>query len=349
MNYQLLGNSGLRVSELCLGTMTFGTESGWGADKQTSRQMYDLYRQAGGNFVDTANFYTRGTSEQYVGEFMQGHRDQIVLATKYTDAVPGTDPNAGGNQRKNMMQSVEASLKRLKTDYIDLYWVHAWDFFTPVEEIMRGLDDLVGQGKILYVGVSDAPAWAVAEANVLASLRGWTPFTALQMEYNLAQRTPERELLPLARMRNLSVLAWSPLAGGLLTGKYSHPDGNGASANGPAGQTSRGTALTEQQLPIAQTVQSVATRIGCEPSQVALRWLLDQNIIPILGGTKVEQIERNLASLKLRLTAEQTEQLNTVSRIELGFPHEMLVSTRHYTYGGQYERIKTDRKRFQAA
>ena len=344
MKYQLLGNSGLRVSEVCLGTMTFGTETGWGADQAVSRQMYALFRDAGGNFVDTANFYTNGSSEQFLGEFIRGHRQQVVLATKYTDAAPGSDPNAGGNQRKNMVQSVEASLKRLKTDYIDLYWVHSWDFFTPVEEIMRGLDDLVRQGKILYVGVSDAPAWAVAEANMLASLRGWTPFVGLQIEYNLAQRTPERELLPLAHARNLSVLAWSPLAGGLLTGKYGSHQANGSNGGAKAGQTSRGTELTARNLAIAQAVQSVADAVGGEPSQVALRWLLDRGIIPILGGTKVPQIENNLKSLDLTLTAAQTGQLNEASRIELGFPHDFLTQTRGYTFGGQFDNITTVKK-----
>src|SRR6478672_8922059 len=220
MQYRLLGNSGLRVSEAALGAMTFGDDWGWGAAKDESRKVYDAFREAGGNFIDTANSYTKGTSESFLGEFMKDHRQSMVLATKYSTAAAGTDPNAGGNHRKNMMQAVEASLRRLQTDYIDLYWVHIWDQMTPVEEVMRGLDDLVRQGKILYAGISDAPAWWIAQANTLAELRGWSAFIGLQVEYSLIERTVERELIPMAKALNIGVTAWSPLAGGVLTGKY---------------------------------------------------------------------------------------------------------------------------------
>src|SRR5580658_8656393 len=220
MNYRLLGHSGLRVSEICLGTMTFGEDWGWGASREEARKLYDAFREAGGNFIDTANVYTNGASERLLGEFMAGHRESVVRATKYTNAAPGTDPNAAGNHRKSMMQSVEASLKRLGTDYIDLYWVHAWDQITPVEEVMRGLDDLIRQGKVLYVGISDAPAWWIAQANTLAHLRGWSPFAGLQIEYSLIERTVERELIPMAKALNIGVTAWSPLGNGVLTGKY---------------------------------------------------------------------------------------------------------------------------------
>ena len=223
MRYKLLGNSGLRVSELCLGTMTFGEDWGWGASKEDSRALFDAYREAGGNFIDTANFYTGGTSERFVGEFIASERDRFVVATKYTLTMRPGDPNASGNHRKNMIQSVEASLRRLGTDYIDLYWLHAWDYLTPVEEVMRGLDDLVRAGKVLYVGVSDTPAWIVSQANTLAALRGWTPFVGLQIEYSLIERTVERELLPMAEAFGLTILAWSPLGSGVLTGKYLHP------------------------------------------------------------------------------------------------------------------------------
>ena len=225
MRYKLLGKSGLRVSELCLGTMTFGEDWGWGSSKDESRKVYDAFLEEGGNFIDTANVYTNGTSEQLLGEFMTGHRDRIVLATKYTNAGPGKDPNAAGNHRKSMMQAVEASLKRLKADYIDLYWLHIWDQITPIEEVMRAFDDLVRQGKILYAGVSDMPAWIVAKANTLAELRGWTSFVGLQIEYSLIERTPERDLLPMAADLGLGVTAWSPLAGGILTGKQLEPGG----------------------------------------------------------------------------------------------------------------------------
>jgi aryl-alcohol dehydrogenase-like predicted oxidoreductase len=209
MNYRLLGKSGLRVSEFCLGTMTFGDDWGWGSSKDDARKIYDAFREVGGNFIDTANIYTKGTSESFLGEFLKGHRESVVLATKYTNAAPGTDPNAAGNHRKNMVQAVEASLKRLQTDYVDLYWVHIWDQITPVEEVMRALDDLVRQGKVLYVGISDAPAWWIAQANTLATLRGWSPFVGLQI--HAARKTVKEsetnfllQILDLARERGLS-------------------------------------------------------------------------------------------------------------------------------------------------
>src|ERR1700723_455622 len=237
MRYKLLGNSGLRVSELCLGTMTFGEDWGWGASPEESRKVYDTFLEAGGNFIDTANVYTNGTSEKLLGEFMAGHRERIVLATKYTNAAPGTDPNAAGNHRKSMVQALEASLKRLKTDYIDLYWLHIWDPITPIEEVMRAFDDLVRQGKILYAGVSDMPAWVVAKANTLADFRGWTPFVGLQIEYSLIERTPERELLPMAADLGLGVTAWSPLAGGGVDGEKNEERGGGDTPpSGPAAE-----------------------------------------------------------------------------------------------------------------
>src|SRR5262249_824772 len=229
MKYRLLGNSGLRVSEMALGTMTFGEDWGWGTAKDEAQKVYNAFREAGGNFIDTANLYTNGSSESFLGEFMKGHRESIVLATKYTNAAPGTDPNAAGNQRTNMMQAVEASLKSLKTSYIDLYWVHIWDQLTPVEEGMRGLDDLVRQARGRYVGSSDGPAWWIAQANTLAMLRGWSPFIGLQIEYSLIERTVERELVPMAKALTLGVTAWSPLSGGVLTGKY---HGQGSAENG---------------------------------------------------------------------------------------------------------------------
>src|SRR5246127_4079980 len=225
MKYRLLGKSGLRVSEAALGTMTFGDEWGWGSPEAEARKVYETYRAAGGNFLDTANFYTSGTSEKFVGEFIKGHRESVVLATKYSNAAPGNDPNAAGNHRKSMMQALEASLKRLQTDYIDLYWVHIWDGITPVEEVMRGLDDLVRQGKVLYIGISDAPARWIVQANTLTELRGWTQFIGLQIEYSLIERTVERVLIPISKALNVGVVAWSPLAGGVLTGKY-HGEGN---------------------------------------------------------------------------------------------------------------------------
>src|SRR6266516_2366664 len=229
MKYRLLGNSGLRVSEAALGTMTFGEDWGWGTAKEEAKRVYDAFRDAGGNFIDTANIYTNGSSESFLIEFIQGHRQGVVLATKYTNSATTSDPNGAGNHRKNMVQAVEASLKRLQTDYIDLYWVHIWDQITPVEEVMRGLDDLVRQGKVLYVGISDAPAWWIAQANTLAHLRGWSPFVGLQIEYSLIERTVERELIPMAEALSLGVTAWSHLSSGVLTGKY---HGHGSAESG---------------------------------------------------------------------------------------------------------------------
>src|SRR5246500_5602001 len=261
MKYRLLGKSGLRVSEVALGTMTFGDEWGWGSPKAEAQKVYETYREAGGNFMDTANFYTGGTSEKFLGEFMQGHRESVVLATKYSNAAPGNDPSAAGNHRKNMMQAVEASLKRLQTDYIDLYWVHIWDGITPVEEVMRGLDDLVRQGKVLYVGISDAPAWWVAQANTLATLRGWSPFVGLQIEYSLVERSVERELIPLAQALDLGVTAWSPLSSGVLTGKY---HGHGSAEGSRMSSDMMKEFMPEEQRAkrIVAAVKAVANEVG---------------------------------------------------------------------------------------
>jgi aryl-alcohol dehydrogenase-like predicted oxidoreductase len=324
MKYRLLGNSGLRVSEAALGTMTFGDDWGWGAAKDEAHKVYDAFRDAGGNFIDTANFYTNGTSESFLGEFMKGHRESIVLATKYTNAAPGKDPNAAGNQRKNMFQAVNASLKRLGTDYIDLYWVHIWDQLTPVEEVVRGLDDLVRQGKVLYVGISDAPAWWVAQANTLAQLRGWSPFVGLQIEYNLIERTVERELIPMAKALNLGVTAWSPLAKGLLTGKY---HGHGANEGGRLANERMKEFMPEQQRAerIVSAVSTVSDQVGRSMAQVALAWLRHRPIpvIPIIGARKLTQLQDNLASLDLELSADHLKALDEASAIELGFPYDI--------------------------
>ena len=340
MRYRLLGNSGLRVSEAALGTMTFGEDWGWGAAKDESRKVYEAFREVGGNFVDTANLYTNGTSESFLGEFMQGHRHSIVMATKYTNAVPGTDPNAAGNHRKSMMQAVEASLKRLGTDYIDLYWVHVWDQITPVEEVMRGLDDLVRQGKVLYVGISDAPAWWIAQANTLAHLRGWSPFIGLQIEYSLIERTVERELIPMAKALNLGLTAWAPLSNGVLTGKY---HGHGSSEPGRMSSDMLKGFMPEQQRTdrIVAAVKTVSDEIGHSMAQVALAWLRYRAVpvIPIIGARKLSQLQDNLASFDLTLSADQLKTLDEASRIELGFPHDLYPKSRTFTYGGLRDQI----------
>jgi aryl-alcohol dehydrogenase-like predicted oxidoreductase len=342
MQYRLLGNSGLRVSEAALGTMTFGEEWGWGSPRDEARKVYDAFREAGGNFIDTANFYTNGTSESFIGEFTKDHRQSVVLATKYSNAAPGTDPNAAGNQRKNMMQAAEASLKRLHTDYIDLYWVHIWDQITPVEEVMRGLDDLVRAGKVLYVGISDAPAWWIAQANTLAHLRGWSPFIGLQIEYNLIERTVERELVPMAKALNLGLTAWSPLARGMLTGKY---HGHGSSEQGRMNNDAMKGLMPEKQRTerIVAALKTVSDETGRSMAQIALAWLRYRPVpvIPIIGARKLSQLQDNLASLEPTLSADQLRTLDEASRIELGFPYSIyaLESARSTMYGGLRDQI----------
>ena len=342
MKYRLFGKSGLRVSEAALGTMTFGQERGWGAPKDESRKVYDAFREAGGNFIDTANIYTDGTSESFLGEFLEGRRDSVVLATKYSNAAPGNDPNAAGNHRKSMMQAVEASLKRLRADYIDLYWVHIWDAITPVEEVMRGLDDLVRQGKVLYVGISDVPAWWIAQANTLADLRGWSRFIGLQIPYNLIERTVERELIPMAKALDIGVTAWSPLSNGVLTGKY---HGHGGSELGRMNSETMKTFMPEQQRAarIVAAVKIVSEQTGCSMAQVALAWLRYRPVpvIPIIGARKLTQLQDNLASFDLELSAEHLKSLEEASRVELGFPQDLyaIKAVGAIRYGGMRDRI----------
>jgi aryl-alcohol dehydrogenase-like predicted oxidoreductase len=348
MHYRLLGNSGLRVSELCLGTMTFGEDWGWGASKHEAKRIFDAFLAAGGNFIDTANHYTNGTSERFLGEFIQSERDHVVVATKYTLVMEQGKVNSAGNQRKNLVQSIHGSLKRLHTDFIDVLWVHAWDFMTPVAEVMRALDDVIRAGHVLYVGVSDTPAWVVAQANMLADLRGWSPFVGLQMPYSLIQRTVERELLPMAHALGLCVLAWSPLGMGVLTGKYNR-------SASPSETPRFGTAedagknefnsqfVNERSLQIAAEVVAIAKQIGRSPSQVALAWLRQQPgiIIPIVGARTLSQVEDNLRCLEVTLDSAQLQRLDDLSRIALGFPHNFLhsASVREVVYGGCYDKI----------
>ena len=341
MRYKLLGRSGLRVSEVALGTMTFGEEWGWGSSKAESKRVFDAYAKGGGNFIDTANRYTEGTSERYVGEFVGKDREHFVLATKFTLWMRRDDPNFCGNHRKNMVQALEASLKRLNTDRIDLYWLHAWDFTTPVEEVMRALDDLVRAGKVLYVGISDTPAWIVSQANTLASLRGWTPFTALQIQYSLVERTPERDLLPMAKALDIAVTPWGILGSGVLSGKFNQkkkPDGTRAKEFG---------SVTPRNLAIAQEVMRVAGEIGATPSQVAIAWLRRRPgvIIPILGARTLAQLKDNMNALDHALSEELVTRLDEVSRIELGFPHEFTRDdfTRDIMFGGTQDLIDNHR------
>jgi aryl-alcohol dehydrogenase-like predicted oxidoreductase len=321
MEYKLLGKSGLRVSDIALGTMTFGDRWGWGADKTESRKIFNAYVEAGGNLIDTANQYTGGDSEEFLGEFIASEREKFVIATKYSLTMNPRDPNGGGNHRKNLVQSLDASLKRLKTDYIDMYWLHAWDFMTPVEEVMRALDDQVRAGKILYIGISDTPAWIVAKANTMAELRGWTPFTGLQVSYSLVQREAERELIPMAKALDIGVTAWSPLGGGVLSGKY-----KGGRPEDSKRVDFIGESLSERNRSILETVESIAQEIGRTPAQVALNWIRQQEgtPIPIIGARTEKQIKDNLNCLTFELTPEQMDLLTKASSIPLGFPHDFL-------------------------
>ena len=328
MRYKLFGHSGLRVSELCLGTMTFNPDPGFGVDEAQSRKIFDAYMEAGGNFIDTANLYGRGVSESMLGDFIAGERERIVLATKYSNNMVSDDPNAGGNHRKNLVQSVDASLKRLKTEYIDLYWVHIWDYTTGVEDVMRALDDLVRAGKVLHVASSNMPAWLVSQGNTIARMRGWTPFSGLQLHYNLVERTCESEFLPMAKQQDMAITPWSPLAGGLLTGKFNR-DADESLREGSRIASNRWGDLSETKLNIAEAVSAVAKEIGRSPSQVALNWLRQNKlstVIPIIGATKVEQVKDNLGCLEFELSDEHIDRLDEVSAPPPTYPASLLAS-----------------------
>ena len=337
MKYKLLGRSGLKVSELCLGTMGFGTEGGWGADEETSFEIMDKFAKAGGNFVDTANIYKLGTSEKIIGDYISNHdRDYFVLATKYTLKDNITNPNASGNNRKNMMRSVEDSLKRLKTDFIDILYLHIWDDITPIEEVLRAMDDLIRQGKVNYAAISDTPAWVVSKGNTLAELMGWSQFVALQVEYSLIARTPERELIPMAKHFGITVTPWAPLGGGVLTGKY---------LRGEQGRIKpESKRLDERSTKIAGAVVAIAHEIGTSPGNVALKWTASKGFscIPIIGATKPGQLEDNLKMVDVILSEEHIEKLNAISKIELGFPGDFFneEAVRLNSFGGFYDKVE---------
>lgn len=337
MKYKLLGRSGLKVSELCLGTMGFGTEAGWGADKETSFGIMEAFGNAGGNFMDTANIYKLGTSERIIGDFITGRdRDYWVIATKYSLKDNETNPNASGNNRKNMMRSVEQSLKRLKTDFIDVLYLHIWDDLTPIDEILRGLDDLIKQGKVNYAAISDTPAWMVSKGNTMAELMGWSQFVALQVEYSLLQRTPERDLLPMAKHFGMTVTPWAPLAGGALTGKY---------LRGDKGRIKEGSnRLNENSQHITKEVVAIADKLGVQASHVALKWTMQQGVsaIPIVGATKLGQLEENLKTIQVQLSEEDMQRLNEVSKIDLGFPGNFFreEGVKQNNFGGFFDRIE---------
>lgn len=325
-SYTTLGRSGLRVSPLCLGTMTFGTDRG--VDEKTCRAMFDHFVDAGGNFIDTADNYTNGQAEELLGRFIAERqlRDRIVLATKYTFNAEEGNPNAGGNGRKNLFRALDASLRRLKTDYIDLYYLHVWDLVTPAEEVLSSLNDLVRAGKIRYFGLSDCPAWYVARMQTLAEKEGKERIVTLQHEYSLVERSIEREHFPAARELGLGMCPWSPLAGGLLTGKYRR-DGDGGKGegrlNGPHQLFSR---FTERNWEIVNALVEVAKELGKPAGQVALNWVATQDAVTstILGASKLDQLKDNLAAVEFELPAELRSRLDEASALPWIHPFKML-------------------------
>ncbi len=322
--YVTLGRSGLRVSPFCLGTMTFGIDWGWGADEGISQMIFSRYLEEGGNFVDTADMYTNGRSEELVGKFIKDAkvRDQVVLATKFTfNAQPG-NPNAGGNGRKNIYRAMEGSLRRLQTDYIDLYWMHAWDMITPVEEVLSSLDALVKAGKVRYIGFSDVPAWYVARAQTLAEQQGRERIAALQLEYSLVERNIEREHVPAALELGIAICPWSPLAGGFLSGKYKR-EGQSASAEGRLDiQRAAGTTIferaTERNWKVLDVLLDVSKKINRPPAEVALNWAATQPGVTstIIGATKLAQLEGNLSSLDFTIPAELRARLDKAGELD---------------------------------
>jgi aryl-alcohol dehydrogenase-like predicted oxidoreductase len=335
-HYVTLGRSGLRVSPLCLGTMTFGEEWGWGASAEDSAAILDRYIEAGGNFIDTANIYTKGHSEQIIGDHLGRHparRERAVIATKFFGNLYPGDPNAGGAGRKAIIAACEHSLRRLQTDYIDLYWMHAWDHHTPIDETMRALDDLVRAGKVRYVGFSDTPAWKVAEAQMLARIRGWVPVIALQIEYSLIERTVEGELMPMAREMGLGVTPWSPLKSGVLSGKFTRANAGQLESNRGAWAMS---ALTERAYQIIDVLIAVADEVNATPAQVALAWVQARPGVAstIIGARTLAQLEDNLGALGVRLTPEQEARLAEVSKPTLNFPADFLAGVRNVKQGG---------------
>ncbi len=344
MRYKILGKSGLRVSELALGTMTFGEEWGFGASREESKRQFDTFAERGGNFIDSAINYNNGSSEKLVGEFIAADRAHFVVATKYSLSTRPDDPNAGGNQRKNMVQSIETSLKRLGTDYVDLYWVHLHDPFTPIEETMRALDDLVRAGKVLYVGISDSPAWVVAQANTLAELRGWTRFVGLQVPWSLIERDVERELVPMARALDLAITPWGVLGAGFLSGKYA--SGKAPEDTRRAGWTAN--RLTEKNHAIAAEAQKIAGEIERSAVQVAIAWVRQKApcVVPIIGARKHDQLLDNLNAESLTLSDEHMKRLDAVSAITMGFPHDFLTSDqiRGIAYGKTFGLIDDHHK-----
>ncbi|MFA7584749.1 MAG: aldo/keto reductase [Novosphingobium sp.] len=323
--------------------MTFGTAWGWGCDEAGCRSQLDMFVDHGGNFIDTSNLYGSGQAEEILGRIIPpAQRDRVVLGTKYTDNLPGEQAhaNCAGNQRKNMVHSLESSLKRLNTDYVDILYIHTWDFTTRPEEVLRALDDLIRQGKVLYAGISDAPAWVISRCNELADRMGWSPFVVNQFEYSLVERTPDREILPMSQALDIGMVAWSPLGGGILTGKYTARKGTGGSRRM---DTVPYKALSDRNLSIARALDAVAQEIGCTPSQAALKWMMQKRIIPVIGASSADQLKTNLAALNVELSDDHAGQLEAASAIEMGFPHDFFQSAKGFVYAGMFDRIERHR------
>jgi aryl-alcohol dehydrogenase-like predicted oxidoreductase len=336
MPCRILGRTGIRVSQAFLGSMTFGEQGGVGAPPDECRRMVDAYEAAGGNVIDTASNYRGGASEEIVGEVLDGRRERFVLATKYTVSRDADDPNAAGNHRKNLVASLETSLRRLRTDHVDLLFVHIWDRHTPIEETMRALEDVVRAGKALTIGVSDTPAWVVARANTIAEWRGWTPFACLQVPYSLLQRDIERDLLPMATSFGMTVAAWSPLANGVLSGKFTH----GAAATGPTRVDP--SALGKHEHAVARAVQEVADELGATAAQVAIAWTLARSplVHPIIGARRLAQLEDNLGAVALVLPDEAIDRLESVTGFQRGFPSDFIDETAAWVFGAANSRLE---------
>jgi aryl-alcohol dehydrogenase-like predicted oxidoreductase len=335
-HYVTLGRSGLRVSPMCLGTMTFGEDWGWGSPVAESEAIIAAFFDRGGNFVDTANAYTRGHSETIIGDFLArtpGRRDRVVIATKFLSNLYPGDPNGGGAGRKSIHAACEQSLRRLKTDYIDLYWMHCWDQHTPIEETMRALDDLVRAGKVRYVGFSDTPAWKVAQAQTRALCEGWSPLIAIQIEYSLIERTVEGELIPMALELGLGLTPWSPLRGGALSGKYTRENAGNLKADRGDRVTSF---LTDRTYTIVDELIRIAGELGASPASVALAWVQSRPGVAstIIGARRMDQLEQNLAGVDVLLTPAHIASLDAVSEPTLNFPAGMLKAVPMFAHGG---------------
>jgi len=335
-DYVTLGHSGLRVSPFCLGAMTFGDDWGWGSSVAESETIIARFLERGGNFIDTANVYTKGHSEAIIGDYIGHHRarrDRVVIATKFFGNLYNGDPNGGGASRKAIAASCEESLRRLRTDYIDLYWMHSWDKFTPIEETLRALDDLVQAGKVRYIGFSDTPAWKVAQAQTIAQFRGWTPLIALQVEYSLIERTIEGELIPAAIELGLGVTPWSPLRGGALSGKYTR-------ANARTMKADRGERVTqfldERTFAIIDELLQVARTHNTTAAAVALAWVQRRPGVAstIIGARRIDQLEQNLAALDIVLSAEEVATLDKLSQPALNFPANFLRAANMFMHAG---------------